>query len=352
MTNGNILDDLCAGHDLSTEEAQALFDDIFSGRTDPARLAALLTALRIKGETPDEIAGAARAMVAAATPFPRPAGIEIGEIVGTGGDGARTINVSTTCALIAAGSGLFIAKHGNRGVSSPSGASDVLSALGVDIRPEPAESARLLTETGFCFCFAQRFHPGMRFAGPVRASLRMRTIFNVLGPLTNPARPDYALIGVYDPALLETIAVTLRGLGLRRALVVHGAGLDEAAVHGETQAVELLADGSLRRHLFLPADFGVASPHALEDVRGGTPEENARITEEILSGRGTTAQRDIVAANLALLLLLGGRAQTLPDAVAASRQAMADRAGLTVLEAHRAFARRKTDVREADGRAA
>ena len=165
---------LCAGRSLTTEESQALFTQVFEGKIDPALLAGILTALKIKGETPEEIEGAARAMVAAAAHFPRPRGVEVGEIVGTGGDGMKTINVSTTTALLAAAAGLKIAKHGNRGVSSPTGASDLLTALGVDIRLTPDESAQLLDATGFCFCFAQLYHPAMRFAGPVRAALKTR----------------------------------------------------------------------------------------------------------------------------------------------------------------------------------
>ena len=341
-----LLEALCAGRDLAASEAEALFTQVFEGKVDAAQLAAVLTALRIKGETPAEIGGAARAMVAAATPFPRPEGFEIGEIVGTGGDGFQTINVSTTTALIAAGAGLLIAKHGNRGVSSRSGASDLLSAIGVDIRPEPAQSAELLARTGFCFCFAQLYPPAMRFAGPVRTSLRVRTLFNILGPLTNPARPDYALIGVYDPKLLETVARSLRELGVKRAFVVHGAGLDEVAVHGDTQAVELREDGSLAPRVFTPADFGVSAPHAIEDIQGGDPADNALISEAILSGRGTAAQKDFIAANLSLLMLLAGKTATLPEAIAAARAAMASGGGLKTLEAHRAFARERAERSE------
>ncbi len=333
-----LFEKLYKAQNLTAQETETLFDAVFEGRLEPVQLASLLTAFKMKGETPVEIGGAARAMVKAAAHFPRPAGIEVGEIVGTGGDGLQTINVSTTAAIAAAGAGLFIAKHGNRGVSSKSGASDLLTALGLEIRPTPEESAELLARTGFCFCFAQLYHPAMRFAGPVRAQMKTRTLFNILGPLTNPAHPDYALIGVYDPALLETVAETLKELGVKRAFVVHGCGLDEAAVHGFTTAVELTAAGELVGRTFTPANFGVAARYTIEDVQGGDPQDNAEITRAILAGRGTAAQRDFVAANLALLLLAGGRAATLPDAVAAARAALASGAGLKVLEAHRAFA--------------
>ncbi len=331
-----VLEAVIRGRSLTAAEARAVFDQVFAGKIEPAQLAALLTALRMKGETPDEIRGAASAMVEAATAFPRPEGIEIGEIVGTGGDGMKTINVSTTAALAAAAAGLHIAKHGNRGVSSLSGASDVLTALGINIRPTPDEAADLLKTTGFCFCFAQLYHPAMRFAGPVRGAMKVRTVFNVLGPLTNPAHPDYAVIGVYDPALLETVAQTLKGLGMKRAFVVHGAGLDEVAVHGVTQAAELTEDGAIVRRTFTPSDFGVTNVYAVEDVKGGAPEENARITEAILAGKGTPAQHDMVAANLAILLLAGKKAATLPEAVKLAHETLYSGAGLATLAAHRA----------------
>ena len=323
---------------LTAAETQSLFDDVFAGRMEPAMLASLLTALKIKGETPEEIRGAATAMLGAARPFPKIA-TEVGEVVGTGGDGCGSINVSTMTALAAAGCGLRIAKHGNRGVSSPSGASDVLTALGVDISPTPEESAELLERTGFAFCFAQAYHPAMRFAGPVRKALGTRTIFNILGPLTNPAHPDYALIGVYDPSLLQTMADTLKGLGVKRAMVLHGLGIDEAAVHGPTVYVRYDETGVTEAGTFTPANFGVTETVRLEDLKGGTPEDNARIAEAVLSGHGTYAQQAVVKANLALLLMLGRKAATLPEALAAAHQSLQTGVGMRVLEAHRAFAR-------------
>lgn len=326
------------GHSACGGIHAALFTQVFEGKIDPALLAGILTALKIKGETPEEIEGAARAMVAAAAHFPRPRGVEVGEIVGTGGDGMKTINVSTTTALLAAAAGLKIAKHGNRGVSSPTGASDLLTALGVDIRLTPDESAQLLDATGFCFCFAQLYHPAMRFAGPVRAALKTRTIFNILGPLTNPAHPDYALIGVYSPDLLETVAQTLRLLGVKRAYVVHGSGLDEAAVHGTTEIAELKEDGTIERSTLTPADLGAKRLYSIEEIKGGAPADNALITEAILAGKGTEAQQAFVTANLALLLKIGGLAKSLPEAVELARRTMASGKGLEVLNAHRAYA--------------
>lgn len=327
----DLLETLCRGDDLTETEAGALFEAVFAGEVDAVRLGAILAALKAKGESPAEIRGAAKAMLAAAAAFPRPADLEIGEIVGTGGDGARTINISTTAALAAAGAGLFVAKHGNRAVSSLSGASDVLTALGVEVAVTPERAAQTLVETGFTFCFAPVYHSAMKFAAPVRRELGVRTIFNLLGPLTNPARPDYALIGVYDPALLMTTAETLKGLGMKRAFVVYGAGLDEVAVHGETQAVELTQAGDLIPKAFRPVDFGVTRDYRAEDFAGGTPEVNARITEALLAGGGTPAQRDCVAANLALLILLGKKAATLSEAVASARRTLENGAGLRVL---------------------
>ena len=345
------METLCRGDDLTETEAGVLFEAVFAGEVDAVRLGAILAALKAKGESSAEIRGAAKAMLAAAAAFPRPADLEIGEIVGTGGDGARTINISTTAALAAAGAGLFVAKHGNRAVSSLSGASDVLTALGVEVAATPEQAAQTLVETGFTFCFAPVYHPAMKFAAPVRRELGVRTIFNLLGPLTNPARPDYALIGVYDPALLMTTAETLKGLGVKRAFVVHGAGLDEVAVHGETQAVEtdnvLLRAQDQRnclvgyivaehqnRLLLITDRTGRAFlevDRPAEDLAGGTPEVNARITEALLAGGGTPAQRDCVAANLALLILLGKKAATLPEAVASARRTLENGAGLRVL---------------------
>ena len=244
-------------------------------------------------------------------------------------------------ALAAAGTGLRIAKHGNRGVSSPSGASDLLAALGVDIADAPEDGLRMLERTGFAFCFAQSYHPAMRFAAPVRKALGTRTIFNVLGPLTNPAHPDYALIGVYDPSLLMTMAKTLRELGVKRAMVVHGSGLDEAAIHGPTDYVAYDETSEPRTGRFTPEDFGLSEPFPLEAVRGGSPEENARIAEAVLSGCGTPAQKAVVTANLALLLMLGRRAGTLPEALELARETLASGAGMKVLEALRTFDRNR-----------
>ena len=311
----SIIKSIYEGKTLTEGEGRTLFEAIFEGKVAPVALAGILTALKMRGEKPEEIAGAAAAMRGAALPVPRPEGLTIGEIVGTGGDGTQSINISTTAAIAAAAAGLFIAKHGNSGVSSRSGASDVLTSLGVDIKATPEESAKLLKDTGFAFCYAKLYHPAMRFAGPVRAELKTRTIFNILGPLTNPAHPDYAVIGVYSPALLETVANVLKLQGMRRAFVVHGAGADEAAVHGET--------------------------YSQVDIKGGSPEENAQSVLDILGGKGKPAHRAVVAANLALLLIAGGKAETLPEAMELAYAVLDSGKGLEVIAEHRAFARYK-----------
>ena len=332
------LEQLYRRQDLSALEAEKLFTQIFNGETDPAVFASLLTALKMKGEAPQEIAGAARAMVRQAVRFPRPAGIEIGEIVGTGGDGMHSINVSTISALCAAANGLKIAKHGNKSVSSQTGASDLLSSLGFCITPSPEQSARLLVETGFAFCFAPLYHPAMRHVMPVRKALGTRTIFNILGPLTSPARPDYAVIGVYAPALIEPIAKTLKELGMKRGFVVHGCGFDEVCITGRTEYAELKENGTIKTSFFTPADFGVCCAYSNEDFAGGLPQNNADLALSILSGHGSRAHNDMIAANTALLLLAGNRVGTLSEGLKLARETLASASAMSIVEAHRAFA--------------
>lgn len=302
------LEKLYRGEDLSREASQALFEVLLRGEMDPIVLSSLLTALKIKGESPSEIAGAASALIAAAKPFPRP-DYDFCDIVGTGGDGLHTINVSTLSALVGAECGIKVAKHGNRSVSSKTGSSDLLDKLGVRLDMSPATARRCLDEENVCFLFAPHYHSAMRHAMPVRAALKTRTIFNVLGPLINPARPTYQLMGVYSPTLVAPIAETLRQLGLARGMVVHGAGLDEIAIHGVTQVAEI-RDGAIHQYTRSPADFGLQE-FALDAIRGGEPEENRAISEAILAGRGSDAQNSAIAINLAPLLVMGGVSQTL-----------------------------------------
>lgn len=288
---------------LTQDESQALFDYIIRGECEQPLMAAALTALKIKGETPDEIVGAVRALVANASPFPRP-DYDFADIVGTGGDGANTINISTTSAFVAAACGVKVAKHGNRGVSSKSGSSDLLSAFGINMEMSAENTRQALDDLGVAFLFAPQYHGGFRHAAPVRQSMKTRTIFNILGPLINPARPNIQLMGVYSPELVRPIAETMVQMGLKRAAVVHGSGLDEVAIHGETLVAEI-KDGEIVEYTLTAQDFGLDS-YPLQAIEGGDPQENRLIIENILTGKGTSAQVAAVAVNVALLLRLFG----------------------------------------------
>ncbi|WP_028025203.1 anthranilate phosphoribosyltransferase [Enterovibrio calviensis] len=299
-----IINKLYEQESLSREESHQLFDTIIKGELDPILLAATLTSLKIKGETPEEIAGAASALTANANPFPSP-DYDFADIVGTGGDGSNSINISTTAAFVAAACGVKVAKHGNRGVSSKSGSSDLLAAFGIDLAMSPETARGALDDLGVCFLFAPQYHSGVRHAMPVRQTMKTRTIFNLLGPLINPAKPTLELMGVYDKALVRPIAETIKTLGLKRAAVVHGSGLDEVAIHGETTVAEI-KDGVITEYTLTPEDFGV-NTHPLKSIEGGTPEENREIITQILQGKGTEAQQSAVAVNVALLLRLFGQ---------------------------------------------
>ena len=302
------LEGLYRGESLTSVESEQLFGEVLRGEMDPLVLSSLLTALKVKGESPSEIVGAAKALIAAAKPFPRP-DYEFCDIVGTGGDGLHTINISTTAAIVGATCGIKVAKHGNRSVSSKTGSSDLLDKLGIKLDMSPETARHCLDEANICFLFAPQYHSGMRFAAPVRQALKTRTIFNVLGPLINPARPTYQLMGVYSELLLEPIAETLRELGLQKGMVVYGSGLDEIAVHGETQVAEIHGE-HIRYHTLTPADFGLKY-YTLEAIRGGDPDENRKITENLLAGKGTDAQQAAIAINLSPLLVMGGKADDL-----------------------------------------
>ena len=298
----------CARRDLDASAAQRAFAEITAGRAPEALVAALLIALKSKGETPEEMAGAARAYREAAVPFDRPA-YRYADCCGTGGDGHGTINVSTAVAFVAAEAGLPIAKHGNRSISSRSGSSDVLEALGAAIDLPPQVSRRLLDEVGLCFLFAPQYHPGARHAAPVRRALGVRTIMNLLGPLASPAEPPVQLAGVYDPALVEPVATTLGLLGCETALVVHGGGLDEIALHAPTRAA-LLRRGSVELLEIRPADAGLAEA-PIEALRGGSPEDNARLLSDALRGHAPEAHLSAIAVNAGALLWIAGLAATL-----------------------------------------
>ncbi|CUU24197.1 anthranilate phosphoribosyltransferase [Duffyella gerundensis] len=299
----NLLEKLYQAQTLTQDESHQLFSAIISGQLEPTQLAGALVAMKVRGERPEEIAGAASALLADAKPFPRP-DYAFADIVGTGGDGSNSINISTASAFVAAACGLKVAKHGNRSVSSKSGSSDLLAAFGISL-DLPAEQARqALDDLNVCFLFAPQYHSGFRHAMPVRQQLKTRTLFNVLGPLINPARPPLAVIGVYSPELVLPIAQTLRVLGYHRAAVVHGGGMDEVAVHSATLVAEL-REGEITSYQLSPEDFG-CSMHSQDALAGGTPEENRDILTRLLQGNGDLAHEEAVAVNVAMLLKVFG----------------------------------------------
>lgn len=305
------LNQLLAKQDLSFSQATALFDAIMNGQLNDIELTAALIALKLKGETSDEIAGAAASMRANAVPFQTNKTL-LADSCGTGGDGSNTINISTTAAIVAAAAGINMVKHGNRSVSSNSGSADLLKALGINIDMSPEQAAHCLDNTGFTFLFAPHYHSGVRHAMGVRTALKSRTIFNILGPLANPAAPEVQLLGVYDPSLCLPMAETLKTLGTKRAMVVHGAGTDEIALHGTTKVVEL-NNGELSEYTLTASDFGLAN-YSLEQLAGQGPEYNAKASLAILQGQGEMAHNAAIIANVAALLYLTDKAGDLKAA--------------------------------------
>ena len=324
-----ILEQLYLGKSLNELQSQQFFEQVVSGDIDPVVLSSVMTALKIKGETPDEITGAAKALLAKAKKFPRP-DYPFTDIVGTGGDGLGTINISTASAFVAAACGVKVCKHGSRSVSSKSGSSDLLSAFGVNLDMSPETARRCLDDLNVCFIFAPSYHAGMRFAGAVRAALKTRTIFNVLGPLVNPARPDFELMGVYNADLLVPIAKVHQQLGMKRVMVVYGSGLDEVALHGETQVAEL-RDGEIKEYTLTPSDFGVEH-YPVESIFGGSPEENKVIIEKILQGKGTPAQQAAVAINVSALLVLNGKVDNIKQGTKMAMTSMQSGQPLSLLK--------------------
>ncbi|WP_163938341.1 anthranilate phosphoribosyltransferase [Paraferrimonas sp. SM1919] len=307
------IDALMTGQGISSEQSQQFFQAVLKGEVEPALLAGVLVALKLKGETIEEITGAASAIRQAAADFPKRE-YPVTDIVGTGGDGHHTINISTTAAIVAASMGVKVAKHGNRSVSSKSGSSDLLAASGVNLTMSAETAKDCLDKTNLAFLFAPHYHGGFKHAGPVRAALKTRTIFNIMGPLVNPASPEYMVLGVYTPDYLEPIAQTLKALGTQRAMVVHGAGLDEVAIHGTTEVIEL-NNGDISRYQLNPADFGVDEA-SLEDIKGGDPQQNLEISKAILTGTATAAQQNAVAVNAACALYINGLEPDLKTATA------------------------------------
>ena len=324
-----ILEQLIAQQSLSQTEAYSLFNSIMHGEQSEAVIAAVLTALKIKTESPSEIAGAASAMVANAKPFPTP-DYAFADIVGTGGDGHNTINISSAAAVVAAACGVKVAKHGNRSVSSKSGSADLFKQFGLQLDITPELSRKCLDEANFTFLFAPVYHAGMRYAAPVRAALKTRTLFNILGPLANPASPTHGVFGVYSPELLEPYAKTLMLLGQHRAMIVHGDGLDELALHGESIIFDL-EHGDIRKRTVTADDFGLSS-YPLSAIEGGEPEENKKYVEAALHGEGHEAHRAAIAMNCSALLNVTGHAASFKDGAEMAMQAMKDGTPLRVLE--------------------
>jgi anthranilate phosphoribosyltransferase len=305
--------------DLTYDEAYAVMNEIMSGETSATQNAAFLAALSTKSaraETADEIAGCAEAMRAHATAVET--GMELFEIVGTGGDNARSFNISTTSALVAAAGGLKVGKHGNRAASSQCGTADCLEALGVNIHQSPARCVELLKEAGMCFFFAQKYHSSMKYVGAIRKELGFRTVFNILGPLTNPGKPTMQLLGVYDEYLVEPLAQVLSNLGVRRGMVVYGKDkLDEISLSAPTRVCEI-RDGWFKSFVIAPEDFGLARCKK-EDLRGGTPEENAAATLGILRGE-KGPKRSAVLMNAGASLYIGGKAESMKEGIALASQ--------------------------------
>jgi len=311
--------------DLSADEAHAAMSEIMTGEATPVQIAAFLVAMRMKGETVDEVTAFARVMRAHALPVTitrRP----VVDTCGTGGDDIKTFNVSTAAAFVAAGAGVVIAKHGNRSVTSKCGSADVLEALGIKFDLPPDKVAQCVDNIGIGFMFAPAYHPAMKHAAPVRRELGLRTVFNALGPLTNPAMADAQVVGVYRPEMTELHARALRNLGSKRAYVVHGAGgLDELSTFGETRVTEL-RDGDVKTYHVMPEDVGLARARP-EEIQGRTPAENARTLMAVLEG-DKGAARDIVVLNAAAAIAAGGRADTLTEAIPVAEQSLDSGAAL------------------------
>ena len=334
------LSQVLEGRDLPREDARAAMDDVMRGEATAAQIAGFLVALRVKGETPEEITGFAQAMRAHLVPV-HSRRADLVDTAGTGGDGSHTVNLSTAAALVAAAAGIPIAKHGNRAVSSSCGSADVLEALGFDLDMDPETIAESIDELGFGFLFAPLHHPAMRHAAPVRKELATRTVFNILGPLTNPAGARAQLLGVYSAELVPTIAEVLVRLGARRALVVHGhGGLDELSTMGPNLLLEVL-EGKIVERTFDPIDLGIATASA-EDLRGGTPKENADAIRMVLSGeRGP--KRDAVLLNAAGAIYVGNGVRDLAEAFEVATGAVDSGAARERLERLVAFSGRDGD---------
>ena len=314
---------------LTYLEAEEVMDEIMSGKATPVQMSAYLTALALKGETIDEITASAAGMRAHCIKLLHD--MDVLEIVGTGGDGSNSFNISTTASLVIAAGGVPVAKHGNRAASSKSGAADVLEALGVKITIPPEKSQELLGKIGICFLFAQNYHIAMKYVAPIRKKLGIRTVFNILGPLSNPAGANMELMGVYDEALVEPLAQVMANLGVTRGMVVFGQdSLDEISMSAPTSVCEI-KDGKFTSYVLTPEQFGYERC-TKEELQGGTPQENAEITKAILEGRETGAKRHAVCLNAGAALYIAGKAASIEAGVKMAEQLIDSGAALKKLE--------------------
>ena len=323
--------------DLTQEEAGAVMSEIMSGKATDAQIAGFLVALRLKGETIDEITACAKVMREKASiikPKPQP----LIDVVGTGGDKSGTFNISTCAALVVAGAGIAVAKHGNKSVSSKSGSADVLAALGVKIDLEPKKVEQCINEIGFGYMFAPKFHEAMKYAIGPRKELGIRTVFNILGPLTNPAEAPYELMGVFSPDLTEPLAAVIGKLGCKHAFVVHGNGLDEITIEGETKVSEY-KDGHVRNFTIKPTDFGIKMA-GLNEIKGGSPEECAEIIINILAGKEKGPKRDVVLLNAGAAIFVAGKAASIKKGIELAKNSIDSGKALKKLEQLKAWASR------------
>ena len=314
---------------LTYQEAEEVMDEIMSGKATPVQMSAYLTALALKGETIDEITASAAGMRAHCIKLLHD--MDVLEIVGTGGDGSNSFNISTTASMVIAAGGVPVAKHGNRAASSKSGAADVLEALGVKITIPPEKSQELLKKIGICFLFAQNYHIAMKYVAPIRKELGIRTVFNILGPLSNPAGANMELMGVYDKALVEPLAQVMANLGVTRGMVVFGQdSLDEISMSAPTSVCEI-KDGKFTSYVLTPEQFGYERC-TKEELQGGTPQENAEITKAILEGKETGAKRHAVCLNAGAALYIAGKADSIEAGVKLAEQLIDSGAALKKLE--------------------
>lgn len=320
---------LSKNENLSYQEAENVMDEIMSGQATPVQMSSYLTALSLKGETIDEITGSAAGMRAHCVKLLHE--MDVLEIVGTGGDGSNSFNISTTASLVIASAGVPVAKHGNRAASSKSGAADVLEALGVNIMVSPEKSAQLLKKINICFLFAQNYHIAMKYVAPIRKELGIRTVFNILGPLSNPAGANMELMGVFDESLVEPLAHVMMNLGVNRGMVVFGQDkLDEISMSAPTSVCEI-RDGNFRSYVITPERFGYTSCKK-EELVGGTPQENAEITRNIISGQDKGARSQAVCLNAGAALYIAGAAGSLEEGVRLAEKQIDSEAAKKVLD--------------------